>query len=170
MRKALLVIDMQNGVCTDGIFNLKQVIENINNRIRYFRKNKLPIIFIQHIDSTLEPHSHNWKILSQIDYVRGKDTVVQKTHADAFYKTDLKEKLSQLGSNELEIVGAQIEYCVDTTIRVAHDLGYEIIMYKGTTTTFDNEFLSAEKMVDYYYKMWNQRFLTLKSFVKIHQN
>lgn len=161
MRKALLVIDMQNGVCTDGIFNLKQVIENINNRIRYFRKNKLPIIFIQHIDSTLEPHSHNCKILSQIDYVRGKDTVVQKTHADAFYKTDLKEKLNQLGVNELEIVGAQIEYCVDTTIRVAHDLGYEITMYRGTTTTFDNEFLPAAKMVDYYYQMWDQRFLIL---------
>ena len=70
----------------------------------------------------------------------------------------------------LRTLGAQIEYCIDTTIRVAHDLGYEITMYEGTTTTFNNEFLSAEKMVDYYYKMWNQRFLTLKSSIENHQN
>lgn len=161
MGKALLVIDMQNGVCTADIYKLNQTIENINSRIKYFRDHKLPIIFIQHNDQTLKSDSDSWKIVPQINYFKDKDITIQKTHADAFYKTNLKEKLEQLQINKLEITGAQIEYCVDTTIRVAHDLKYEITMYKGTTTTFDNEFLSAAKMVKYYYRMWDQRFLTL---------
>lgn len=162
MGKALLVIDMQNGICTADIYKLNQTVVNINNRIKYFRNRKLPIIFIQHNDQTLRAGSHNWEIMSQIDYFEDEDITIQKTHADAFYKTKLKEKLEQLQINELEVTGAQTEYCVDTTIRVAHNLGYEITMYQGTTTTFDNEFLPAARMVDYYYKIWNQRFLTLK--------
>lgn len=145
MGTALLVIDMQNGVCTDGIYKLKQTVENINNRIKYFRDHKFPIIFIQHIDQALRPDSYDWKIMSQINYFKDKDITIQKTHADAFYKTDLKKELDRLRIDKLEITGAQTEYCVDTSIRVAHNFGYEIVMYKGATTTFDNEFLSAEK-------------------------
>lgn len=161
MGKALLVIDMQNGVCTTDIYKLNQTIVNINNRIKDFRNHKLPVIFIQHNDQALKSGSYNWEIVPQINYFKDKDITIQKIHADAFYKTDLKKKLEQLQINELEITGAQIEYCVDTTIRLAHDLGYEITMHRGTTTTFDNEFLPAAKMVDYYYQMWDQRFLTL---------
>lgn len=162
MNKALLVIDMQNGVCLDKIFNLNSVIININNRIEYFRDHNLPIIFIQHNDQDLQPESDDWEIMKSIEYVKGKDIVVQKIHADSFYKTNLKSKLDQLKVDELEITGAQVEYCVDTTIRVAHNLKYKITMHKGTVTTFDNEFLPASKMIDYYYKMWDQRFLILK--------
>ncbi|WHO85984.1 isochorismatase family protein [Limosilactobacillus oris] len=54
--RALLVIDMQNGVCrTKGqtLFRLKDLVTLVNCRIRWFREQGLPIIFIQHQNMNL---------------------------------------------------------------------------------------------------------------------
>ena len=47
---------------------------------------------------------------------------VRKTHANSFYKTNLKEILDQLSVNRIEFCGAQTEYCMDATIKFAHGL------------------------------------------------
>ncbi|MFK5675559.1 MULTISPECIES: isochorismatase family protein [unclassified Ligilactobacillus] len=162
MGRALLVIDMQNGVCTQELYNQKKVTMAVNNRIHEFRKQRGPIVFIQHNDEELVTGTKKWQITPLIDYCADKDITVQKYHADSFYQTELTKTLAGLNVTELEITGLCVEYCVDTTIRVAHDLGYSLTMYKGTTSTYDNEFLSAEKMLAYYYQMWDNRFLTLR--------
>ena len=37
------------------------------------------------------------------------------------------------------LVGMQVEYCVDTTIRVAFEKNYKITVPQGGTTTFDTK-------------------------------
>ena len=58
----LIVIDMQNGVC-DGIYRRNEFIEQINQRILIYRKEKKPIIFIQHHDDELIKESEGWQLL-----------------------------------------------------------------------------------------------------------
>lgn len=86
--------------------------------------------------------------------------IQNKTHANSFYKTDLSEQLRKLNINKLEICGAQTEYCVDTTIRMAHGLGYTLFMKKGLTTTLNNDLLGAKTIIEHHENLWNHRFLT----------
>ena len=63
------------------------------------------------------------------------------------------------GIDTIILVGLQTEYCIDTTCKSAFEFGYKIIIPEETNTTFDNEYLSGEKLYEFYnYKIWNKRF------------
>lgn len=160
-KRALVVIDLQVGVESEEkkLYQLAKVIERVNEQIETFRKNGRPIIFIQHEDEELVVGSDSWQLFPELN-VAETDYFIGKTHANSFYKTKLSERLEQLGVNELELCGAQTEYCVDTTIRMAHGLGYQLFMRKGTATTVDNERLLAEQIIAHHEAIWDQRFLT----------
>lgn len=72
----------------------------------------------------------------------------------------MNEQLRKLNINNLEICGAQTEYCVDTTIRMAHGLGYKLFMKKGLTTTLNSDLLEAKTIIEHHENLWNNRFLT----------
>lgn len=56
----------------------------------------------------------------------------------------------------------QTEYCIDATCKSALERGYQVILPKGGTTTYDNDFLSAEMLCRYYEeKIWNGRFASV---------
>ena len=159
--KALIVIDLQVGVQPSNtpLYNLDNVIKGVNERIQVFRELNYPIIFIQHNDQELILNTKQWNLFSELD-ARDTDIYINKTHANSFYNTNLNAKLLELKINTLEICGAQTEYCVDTTIRMAHGLGYSLYMKKGLTTTLNNDLLGAKTIIEHHEKLWNNRFLT----------
>lgn len=161
MKRALIVIDLQKGLHTPEkpLFNLENILADINKRIALYRKAGDPIVFIQHQDEDLPRHSSQWSLMDELDTQDG-DHFVAKTHANSFYKTELAALLKRLDVNEIEFCGAQTEYCVDTTIRMAHGLGYHVFMKKGLHTTLDAELLSAEVIREHHEKLWGGRFLT----------
>lgn len=159
---ALLIIDLQKGVCfgEEEIFNLASTIELVNQRIIDYSEHDKLIIFVQHNDELLIQGKEEWQILDELKQERA-DYLIQKTHANSFYQTDLKNILETNRICSFEICGAQTEFCLDTTVKFAHGLGYELQMLQGATTTFDNAFMSAETTISFYETIWNQRFLTL---------
>ena len=55
------------------------------------------------------------------------------------------------------ICGMQIEFCVDTSVKVAFELSYEVLIPSGATTTYDNPFLSGDKIIAFYERMiWHE--------------
>lgn len=66
--------------------------------------------------------------------------------------------LSKLAIQELEFSGAQIEYCVDTTLRMAHGLEYKCFVSKNACTTLDNYLLDAKTIIDHTEAIWQYRF------------
>jgi nicotinamidase-related amidase len=158
---ALLIIDLQIGVQSEDtpLYNLANVIDGVNRRIRLFREKNNPVIFVQHNDNELILNSPSWQIFPELD-CKDTDIYINKTHANSFYKTNLKNQLMKLNINKLEICGAQTEYCVDTTIRMAHGLGYQLFMKKGLTTTLNNDLLGAKTIIEHHENIWNNRFLT----------
>ncbi|KKW70922.1 pyrimidine utilization protein B, rutB [Lactococcus cremoris] len=84
----LIVIDMQKGVC-DGIYRRNEFIEQINQRILIYRKEKKPIIFIQHHDDELIKESEGWQLLPEL-LTESTDSYVEKTHANGLYQTELQ--------------------------------------------------------------------------------
>lgn len=86
---------------------------------------------------------------------------VQKIHANSFCPTDLQTRLSQKQSKSLKICGAQTEYCVDTTVKVAHSLGHHLQVVAGLSTMTDNHYMTAEQTIAFYEGIWRDRFLKL---------
>ncbi|MRN07701.1 cysteine hydrolase [Lactobacillus sp. 0.1XD8-4] len=160
-KSALIIIDLQNGVCKSDqvIFNYENLILKINRRIDYYRSQNLPIIFIQHEDNLLQKNSTAWQLVSGLHYKKA-DILISKKHPNSFYQTDLEKILENLGINNLEICGAQTEYCVDATIKMAHGLGYQVVMQHHASSTFDNKYMTAEDTINFFENIWNNRFLT----------
>lgn len=56
------------------------------------------------------------------------ETVVEKRTHNAFIGTDLMEALEEYGSTDLVICGAHLEYCVESTVRMAGNLGFMVYL------------------------------------------
>lgn len=161
MADALLIIDLQNGVCCsdEPVANLTSVVAGVNQRIQLYRREQKPIIVVQHTEELLPHGSVAWQVLPELQ-VTDQDIHVEKTHANSFYHTTLQDQLNRLGVQSLEICGAQVEFCVDTTVKMAHGLGYQLEMVRGLTTTTDNPSMTAQQTIDFYQdRIWNHRFL-----------
>lgn len=158
-KNALLIIDLQNGVCRGekDLYQLSELLEKVNRQIEMYRKQELPIIFIQHEDEDLVANTFAWELVPELQATKN-DYFVAKTHANSFYQTDLKTLLDKLAINQLEILGAQTQYCMDSTIKFAHGLGYQLFLHYGGASTVDNAFMTAKMTNLFYENLWQNRF------------
>jgi nicotinamidase-related amidase len=69
--------------------------------------------------------------------------VIDKQGPDAFHNTDLEKVLKERGINQLVIAGMQSEMCIETSVRRAVKLGYEVTLVANGHSTFDFEDMSA---------------------------
>lgn len=85
--------------------------------------------------------------------------------------SELREYLENKKIDTIILVGLQTEYCMDATLKSAFDYEYKIIIPEETNSTFDNEYLSGEKLYKFYnYKIWDKRFadvLSIDEAIKI---
>ena len=157
----LLVVDVQNALIKAHPHNEHRVIENIKNLILSARDNKKEVIYVRHDDGVgtdLEKGTDGWQIYEDIAPTNS-EFIVEKEYNSAFRKTGLREYLKTKEIDTIILVGLQTEYCIDATLKSAFDYGYKIIIPQETNTTFANEYLSGEKLYEFYnYKIWNNRF------------
>ncbi|MBC6973144.1 cysteine hydrolase [Bacillus sp. Xin] len=154
MKKALLVIDVQEGMYTAGgpVFKGQELLETLQELIQKCRLHEIPVIYVQHNGPQGHPLAKGkpeWNIHSAIAPKDG-DIMIEKETPDSFYKTNLHKILQD---NEIEHVimsGMQTEYCVDTTTRSAFSEGYKVTLVRDAHSTFDSEQLSAEEIVKHH--------------------
>lgn len=160
-KTTLLIVDVQNALLTDDLFNRENVIANIQLLIAEARKNALEIIYIRHdggAGDTFEKNTAGWEICSDIA-PELRDKIIDKQFNSAFKETGLREYLDSKGITDLILTGMQTEYCIDTTCRVAFEFGYRIVIPENCTSTCNNEYFSGESLVKYYERqIWNRRF------------
>lgn len=49
-------------------------------------------------------------------------------------------------------------YCIDATVKVAFEWGYEVAVVEHGTTTFATPDIAANILIDYHEKIWANRF------------
>lgn len=162
----LLVVDVQSALIKKHPYNEQRVIENIKKLILTARDNKKEVIYVRHDDgkgTELEQGTDGWQIYNDIA-PNNSELIVEKEYNSAFYKTGLRKYLESKEIDTIILVGLQTEYCIDATLKSAFDYEYKIIIPEETNTTFDNEYLSGEKLYEFYnYKIWNKRFANVLS-------
>lgn len=68
------------------------------------------------------------------------EIVIDKPGKGAFYKTDLPQILTKIGTKQLVFAGVTTEVCVQTTMREANDRGFDCILAKDATESYFPEF------------------------------
>jgi nicotinamidase-related amidase len=153
-KKCLLVIDVQLGMfnLSRPLYKSDSLLRNIRNLIHKARSGNVRLIYLQHCGSENSPFkkgSNGWHIHPSIDPT-ANDYVIEKKHPDSFQDTNLEEVLKQLAISQIVVCGLVTEGCVDTTIRRAYSLGYQIELASDCHSTTDNSVLSAEQIVDHH--------------------
>ncbi|WP_163708127.1 cysteine hydrolase family protein [Mangrovibacterium lignilyticum] len=158
--KALVIIDMQKISFTPmtSRHDAEGVIERINLLSGQFRKNKLPVIFIQHdgsVENTCLPGTAEWELLPELNRLPD-DLVISKMANDAFYETSLQQRLEDLGVDELVITGCATDFCVDATVKSALTRDYQITVVSDGHTTANRPQITARLVVDYFNLIWSE--------------
>jgi nicotinamidase-related amidase len=156
----LLIVDVQNEIADQNPYLFDEVLSNIKTLLEKFRELKKPLIFIQHDDgpgSDLEVNTPGWQIVKEIEPLPG-ERVIPKQFNSAFRETTLEKELLEMKIKKLIIVGLQTEFCIDTTIRVAFEKGFEVILPEKTNTTINGKVLSAKEIYEHHQNIFNNRF------------
>ncbi|UQZ89874.1 cysteine hydrolase [Deltaproteobacteria bacterium Smac51] len=164
MASILLIVDMQTTLINDNPYGKETLITNISQLIAAARKKGVEIGHVQHDGGKgdeLEKGTAGWEICPALAPSPG-EMVLEKHLNSAFKNTAMHDYLQSREIKTIILAGMQTEYCIDATCRSAFDLGYSVIIPQGSTSTFDNEYMTGEKTIAYYEKkIWNNRFASV---------
>lgn len=159
---ALIVIDMQNGVCfyeDEKLFDLDTIVPKIDDLISDYTVQNKPVIFVQHMDDYLKKGSKEWEIIAELN-TEEANYFVEKTHQNSFYHTNLEDILKDIDAKTIEICGAETQYCIDATVKFAHGLGYSILMHRGVHTGWSSKEIDAKDTIQFFETIWDGNFVT----------
>ncbi len=163
MSLAVLVIDVQRCLCEGeyATFDSSGIIDRINLVTSRARVAGALVVIIQH-ESKSGPLTHGsqgWQLAPELDTAT-TDTLLRKTAADSFHRTNLDALLKEHDITELVICGMQTDFCVDTTTRRALALGYPVVLVCDGHTTLNNRHLSAAQIIEHH----NETLSNISSF------
>ena len=169
MAQALIVIDIQEGLVKENPFDTKNFIINTKAIIQHFRDQNIEVIFIRHSEDEglLAMGSDNWQVYHELK-PQENEKIFNKYYNSIFKDTELKEYLNRKNITDLTFVGMQVQFCIDTSVKVGFEYGYKITIVEDAISTFDNEHLPADKILSFYKeKIWRNRFAQLKTTKEI---
>ncbi|MDU3191643.1 isochorismatase family protein [Veillonella parvula] len=146
MAQALIVIDIQEGLVKENPYNAKNFISNTKAIIQHFRDQNIEV----QVYHELKPQEN--------------EKIFNKYYNSIFKDTELKEYLNRKNITDVTFVGMQVEFCIDTSVKVGFEYGYNITIVEDAISTFDNDHLSADTILFFYKeKIWRNRFAQLKT-------
>lgn len=142
---ALIIIDVQKAFQLPywGERNNLFAEENMKSLLEEWRKRKLPVFHIQHVNkesvhSMFYQHAETVNFKEEVKPLPG-EVIVQKSVNSAFIGTNLEEQLSEKKCNTVVIVGLTTNHCVETTTRMAGNLGFQTYIVSDATATFNRK-------------------------------
>ncbi|MGU3574526.1 cysteine hydrolase family protein [Brucellaceae bacterium C25G] len=143
-KSALIVIDVQEAfreMAATGLpRNNPLAEENIAKLLAAFRAVNSHIFHIRHRNdnktSRFNPENSGFQ---PMDFAREQahEPVIVKVVNSSFIGTDLEERLRKAGIETVVICGATTNHCVETTTRMAGNLGFDTYLAHDATWTFD---------------------------------
>lgn len=150
MTTALLIIDIQQALCFGELptFDFDGVLRRINALASSARDAGLPVILVQHEQGQgpLQFGTDGWQFATGFE-AKAADLRVRKTTPDSFHQTNLDDLLREHGVRQLVTCGLQTDFCIDTTVRRALALGYDVTLVADGHSTTDNDVLKAHQII-----------------------
>jgi ureidoacrylate peracid hydrolase len=154
-----------------------QVIPKIKELLDLCRENLIPVFYTQAVRESsgidlltrthqILPKSREERIMKKPICVRGTwdadivaevapipgDHVVIKRRDSAFHDTEIKVWLSSLGINTLIFSGIDTSICVESSLRDAFNIGYDVVLISDATISSNKKHYEStiDNIKDYY--------------------
>ena len=155
-KTGLLLIDVQQGFDEPywGARNHPDAEAQIARLLAAWRRVGWPVLHAQHMSvepqSPLRPEHPGHALRPEAMPWEGEPLFL-KTVNSPFVETGLEAYLREHGIEHLVIVGLTTNHCVSTTVRMAANLGFTVVMVDEATATFertgpDGTHYTAEQM------------------------
>jgi nicotinamidase-related amidase len=143
-RTALIVIDVQRAFdqweAAGKRRNNPEAIARIVELLSAFRDHGTPIFHIRHEgtspSSSFLPNGTGYPVKDEAREIEGEPVIIKRVNS-AFIGTDLEGRLRAADIKTLVICGATTNHCVETTTRMAGNLGFDARLVRDATWTFD---------------------------------
>ncbi|MDO4939491.1 MAG: isochorismatase family cysteine hydrolase [Lachnospiraceae bacterium] len=147
MRKALVVIDIQNDITKHH----KDIVEGINKAIDWAKKNGMYIVYIKHNNitagtRTFKPDSKGAELVPELNVV--SDNIFVKTKSNALTSDEFAAFISENQINEFYVCGADAAACVKSTCFNMTKAGYSVHVISDCITSYDLK--KIDEMLAYY--------------------
>ncbi|TXM59244.1 cysteine hydrolase family protein [Methylobacterium sp. WL120] len=141
---ALIVIDVQKAFdaweAAGRRRNNPEALRSIAALLSAFRAEGRPIFHVRHQgtaeDSFFLPGTTGYEVKDEARE-RDDEPVIVKRVNSSFIGTDLEARLRSGGIGTLIICGATTNHCVETTARMAGNLGFETYLVRDATWAYD---------------------------------
>jgi len=143
-RTALIIVDVQLAFdeweARGKRRNNPDAVARISDLLDAFRKARAPIFHIRHQGtkptSSFLPGGTGFPVKDEARERDGEPVIVKQVNS-AFIGTDLEQRLRAGGIGAVVICGATTNHCVETTTRMAGNLGFDTRLVRDATWTFD---------------------------------
>ncbi|MBO0321241.1 cysteine hydrolase [Muricauda sp. CAU 1633] len=150
---ALLLIDIQQGLQEMKFYGTERsnpdAEANCSRILNAFRDKNWPIFHVQHCStnpaSPLHP-SKEGNDFHPLVKPSEHEPVIQKNVNSAFIGTDLETRLKSQNITDLVIVGLTAEHCISTSVRMAANLGFNVILIADATAAFDKIGVDGQRL------------------------
>ncbi len=141
---ALIVVDVQQAFDEWEQAGMRRnnpdAVTRIADLLRAFREKDLPIFHIRHhskeAGSTFAPGQTGYSVREEAREQPGEPVLVKRVNS-SFIGTDLEARLHAVGIVTTVICGVTTNHCVETTTRMAGNLGFHAWLVRDATWTFD---------------------------------
>jgi nicotinamidase-related amidase len=141
---ALIVIDVQRAFDEWEVAgkrrNNPEAIARIVELLTACRSSQTPIFHVRHEgtrpNSCFLPGGTGYHVKDEAREMDGEPVIVKQVNS-AFIGTDLEGRLRAADIKTLVICGATTNHCVETTTRMAGNLGFDAWLVRDATWTFD---------------------------------
>lgn len=143
-KPALVIIDVQNAIdhpqwAEYGKRNNPDAERQIARLLSVWRERSLPIYHVRHdsryAHSTYRPGQPGNDFKSEVAPLPG-EIIIAKQTGNAFIGTGLEERLRAAGHTCLVVTGVITNNSVESTVRMAGDLGFETWLVEDASFTF----------------------------------
>jgi nicotinamidase-related amidase len=141
---ALIIVDVQRAFdeweAAGQRRNNPDAVARIADLLAAFRASGAPIFHIRHEgskpNSSFHPERTGYAVKDEAREQSGEPVIVKRVNS-AFIGTDLEMRLRANDITTLVICGATTNHCVETTTRMAGNLGFDAALVRDATWTFD---------------------------------
>ncbi|MDQ1034054.1 nicotinamidase-related amidase [Streptomyces sp. V3I8] len=141
MTRALIVIDVQESFRARPLWATisdPKIADRVNRLVRIARQAGDLVVWVLHCEpgsgDVFDPALGHVRLMEELE--RAEDEpLIHKTSHNAFTTTNLQQLLTERGIRELTVCGIRTEQCVETTTRVASDLGHQVTFVTDATAT-----------------------------------
>lgn len=146
-KRAVIIVDLQKDYLATGNFALAGIDAAAANAARIVaaaRARGDRIVHIHHVSTEADsplfaPETDGINPIPAVEPQAG-DTVIIKNYPNSFRETPLHQTLQADGIEEVVVIGAMSDMCIDATARAAADLGYGLTVVHDACATRDKAF------------------------------